>query len=353
MSLSLPWPVPGRLPEGVVRTHPEDFRVTERLAFEPCGHGEHLYLRFRKRGLSTPEAVRRLALALGTDPRQASWAGLKDRHAVTEQWASFLGVSPQRAERITLPDIDVLEAVPHTRKLRGSRLRANHFEIRLRGAAAEPEHAETLRARWDALVREGVPNYFGRQRFGRRGDNAERALAWLRGERPPPRSRFERKMLPSALQAELFNRLLALRVRERCHHRALPGDILLLSRKPATRPRLLRRGEEAGTPEDAGPSGPLYGPRMPWPEGRPGAWERQVLAEASLQLEDFRRFGRMARGGRRALVMPLREPDVVWEPGAVCLRFVLPSGSYATVVLAALLGTEPHDAAVAVHAEGC
>ncbi len=354
MDDSLAWPLPGRLPPARIRTRPEDFRVVERLAFEPNGMGTHLYVRFRKCGLSTPEAVRRIAAALGVEARDAGWAGLKDRHAVTEQWASFHGASPERAEALSLRDIEVLQISRHPRKLRTGRLLANRFDIRLRGEVADRTHTTRLQARWDSLLREGIPNYFGRQRFGRRGDNAARALAWLRGQVPPPRNRFERKMLPSALQSALFNRLLAHRVRHGSHGQLLPGDIALLTATPGRRPRLHRCDDPSEAPERATPSGPLYGPRMPWAEGLPGQWERDILEEESISIHDFQCFGRLARGGRRALHVTLEDPFLAWEEGAVRIGFTLPPGSYATVVITALLGSEPLDAsAVAGSAQDC
>src|SRR4029079_11091478 len=84
--------------EAEIRRTPEDFVVEEIPAYLPSGRGEHLFITFRKRGLTTPDAVRSLAQALGVDPNGAGYAGMKDRHAVTTQTASFPFPIPRAAE---------------------------------------------------------------------------------------------------------------------------------------------------------------------------------------------------------------------------------------------------------------
>ena len=87
---SLPLSLPdGPAISGLLKDRPEDFRVDEIPAYSPSGAGEHLFVHFEKTGLDTKEAVRRIARALEVEPRDAGFAGLKDRHAITTQWASF------------------------------------------------------------------------------------------------------------------------------------------------------------------------------------------------------------------------------------------------------------------------
>ncbi|HVI93290.1 MAG TPA: tRNA pseudouridine(13) synthase TruD, partial [Anaeromyxobacter sp.] len=74
---------------GALRASPEDFRVDEQPAYLPSGAGPHLYLRVEKRGRTTRDALRHLARALGVADRDAGYAGLKDKVAVTTQWLSF------------------------------------------------------------------------------------------------------------------------------------------------------------------------------------------------------------------------------------------------------------------------
>ncbi len=179
---------------GRYKLAPEDFVVDELPAYPPSGEGEHLFLRIRKRGLSTHEAVARIARALGLAPAQIGVAGLKDAQGVTTQWLSVQGLEAQRVESLAERDIELLELARHRNKLRIGHLRGNRFRIRLREvAAADREAARDVLAE---LERRGAPNYFGEQRFGLRGDTWRigrallleqwsEALSWLCG-RPGP-----------------------------------------------------------------------------------------------------------------------------------------------------------------------
>ena len=110
---------------GTIREHPEDFRVEEIPAYLPSGEGDHLFVRFEKRELTTRDAVRRIAGALGVSDRDAGCAGMKDRHAVTEQWASFLFGDAAKLEEAEIPGVRILEAARHGNKLRTGHLKGN------------------------------------------------------------------------------------------------------------------------------------------------------------------------------------------------------------------------------------
>ncbi len=71
---------------GVLKANPEDFVVVEDLGFTPDGEGEHLLVNIRKNGCNTQFVADYLAKFAGIHARSVSYAGLKDRHAVTEQW---------------------------------------------------------------------------------------------------------------------------------------------------------------------------------------------------------------------------------------------------------------------------
>src|SRR5215471_1998332 len=209
---------------------PERFVVEEIPAYEPCGAGEHTFLWIEKRGLTTPDAIRRLAELLGVEPRDVGYAGLKDRHAVTRQWVSVPRADDARAVEIADPDLRVLRAVRHGNKLRVGHLRGNRFEVVLTGphnianANADAELSK-LRLRLQALAAAGIPNRFGDQRFGAGGDNAAAGLAILRGTRRE-RDHRRRQLLLSAAQAAVFNRALDLREASGGLLRVRAGDVL-------------------------------------------------------------------------------------------------------------------------------
>ncbi|HEX4969151.1 MAG TPA: tRNA pseudouridine(13) synthase TruD, partial [Nitrospiraceae bacterium] len=156
---------------GQIRAIPEDFQVEERPLYLPCGEGEHLYVKIRKRLLSTPDLVLRISSVLGVKAQAIGVAGLKDARAVTTQMISLLGVTPERLDRLKLDEqllsVEVLGR--HRNRLRPGHHAGNHFRLVIRGVAV---HAcETVPLVTDILVRRGVPNYFGPQRQGRSGQN--------------------------------------------------------------------------------------------------------------------------------------------------------------------------------------
>ena len=169
----------------------EDFEVAEIPSIEPEAVGDHLWLEIEKRGLATPRAVGDLARALGVKPSSVGYAGMKDARAIARQWVSVEHVEPERALSLEIPRIRVLRAVRHPRKLRRGWHRGNRFIIKLRppsmpsaGGAADgawdPESVlDPARRVLAVLADRGVPNYYGPQRFGTRGDTwrVGRALA--------------------------------------------------------------------------------------------------------------------------------------------------------------------------------
>jgi tRNA pseudouridine13 synthase len=166
---------------GVFKARWEDFVVAEIPAVEPAGHGDHTWLEIEKQGLTTAVAASDLARALGVRPSSVGYAGLKDARAVARQWLSVEHVAPDRALAVSLPRLRVLRAARHPRKLRRGWHAGNRFVIRLRDVAAPASAtpADVARAVLAVLERRGVPNYYGPQRFGYRGDTwrVGRALA--------------------------------------------------------------------------------------------------------------------------------------------------------------------------------
>ena len=316
---------------GRLRVSPTDFEVEEIPAYTPSGQGEHLFLWVEKVGLDTPDAAFRLASALGLNPGEVSWAGLKDRVARTRQWLSVPArAEPALAALSPVPELRVLAHARHGNKLRSGHLRGNRFRIRILDA----ERPEAVGPVMERLVAEGLPNAFGEQRFGR-GDTGLRGRALVHGERLPARpSAFERKLYVSAYQSLLFNRMLEARLRDGALRRALPGDLmkktdsggLFVCREPEVDQPRVERGEIVAT-------GPIFGWKMPRPEGEVDAAEQSVLASEGLTLDSFRRLGGLAEGTRRPFAVPVS--DVRWsvEGPTVELSFTLPAGSYATVLL--------------------
>jgi tRNA pseudouridine13 synthase len=332
---------------GVIRRAPEDFVVEEIPAYTASGRGEHLFVTFRKRGITTPDALRALARALDVDARAAGAAGMKDRHAVTTQTASFPFPIARDAQAavaaISVPGIEILAAARHDNKLKPGHLVGNRFTIAVR----EIDAAEAARVaeRLAEVGRIGVPNAFGPQRFGRDGDNPARAMAWLAGKERGPRDKREQRLLFSALQSLLFNQVLDRRVVAGTWAAVLPGDVAKkhdtggLFTVPLEGPELAD-AEARAAAGSLSATGPMFGAKMRWPEGEPAAIERAILAEAGLELRAFEAWRHLGEGTRRPLRLMVGEMEARVEPespgkASVIARFVLPKGGYATTVLGA------------------
>jgi len=154
---------------GRLKSHPEDFRVTEIPLYEPSGTGDHTYLLIEKAGLGSLEAAALIARAFGRPRHVVGLAGLKDAQAVTRQWMSLERADPEKAAALHLPGIKVLAVARHRNRLKIGHLAGNRFEARIRGC--RPHARETAQRVLAVLQARGMPNWFDRQRFGTRGDN--------------------------------------------------------------------------------------------------------------------------------------------------------------------------------------
>jgi tRNA pseudouridine13 synthase len=325
---------------GALGPEPEDFQVDEIPLYAFSGEGEHLYIRVRKRRLTTREAVAVLARAAGVPQSEIGTAGMKDKHAVTTQWMSLPARRAKPLDAWVLPDgVEIVESTRHGNKLRTGHLKGNIFRIRL--VDAEPGAEGRSDAIASRLREHGLPNYFGAQRFGREGSNVADAIAWLEGEARGERSRlppFERKLFASVVQAEVFNRYVTARV-ERGLDRPLAGEVVRLE---GTGSMFAVEDAERETPRwasnDIHPTGPMIGPKMRKALGDALALEESAVTSVGLTEEAITQLGRHADGTRRDVLIriPRLGVAVAEEPGgraSITVELELPSGSYATQVI--------------------
>src|SRR5690554_5416036 len=323
----------GPVLEAAIRAVPEDFVVEEIDGFAASGSGEHLLLTVEKRGLNTAEAVRRIARWAGVPGSAIGYAGLKDRHAVARQRFSvhLPGREAPDVEALAADDLRVLAQARHAKKLPRGALAGNRFELVLREVRGD---RGAIEERLQQIAAGGVPNWFGGQRFGRDGGNVDAALAMFAGRRV---RRDQRGLLLSAARSELFNRVLAARVRDGSWNRGLDGETWILdgSRsvfgpEPWTA-ELARRLEEF----DIHPSAPLWGAGALRSTGAALALETSALDDArSLALRRGLEAAGLRQERRATRLRPLALGHDWLEDGALRLRFVLPPGTYATAVLA-------------------
>jgi tRNA pseudouridine13 synthase len=321
----------------VIRTTPDDFQVDEVLGFDPDGEGEHLLLQVRKRQTNTHWLAGELARLAEIPPKDVSYAGMKDRHAVTTQWFSLrmAGRPAPDWRRLESDLIQILQVHPHRRKLRRGALRGNRFLIRIRDLTADKAELEQ---RLTQLREMGMPNYFGEQRFGRDYQNLAMAeqLFSAAGKRM---KRQLRGLVISAVRSQLFNQVLAARISQGCWNSPLRGDYFKLDGSragfvddPDQRADLSQRCRL----QDIHPSGPLWGRGRPLVDALAAELESRALSAFGAWRDGLEHVG--LEQERRPLRVRLQ--DLAWhwtDDGCLALGFFLPAGSFATVLLRELI----------------
>ncbi|MBT0585387.1 tRNA pseudouridine(13) synthase TruD [Alteromonas sp. SM 2104] len=323
---------------GTFKQQPQDFIVREQLGYAPSGEGEHIYVWLEKTNLNTAFVAEQLAKFCQIPLRNVTYAGRKDKLAVTEQWFGLHipGNSEPDWQSFALEGARVLSSQRHTKKLRTGVLKGNAFDIRLRDVTLAEDFAERLAN----VTAHGVPNYFAEQRFGVKqtpddtwqvGGNLALAEKMLAGE--TIRNRNKRSMAISALRSWVFNTVVSARVQASLAHQPLPGDAIQLSGSNSfficdqVDEVLLKRLQE----RDILLTAPMLGKGELASKDQAFAWEsaqlngfepaRALLSELGLRQE------------RRALLTTPQ--DLTWKVNGddLELQFSLPSGCYATSVL--------------------
>ncbi|MBA4724501.1 MAG: tRNA pseudouridine(13) synthase TruD [Pseudomonas sp.] len=319
----------------VLKAVAEDFQVDEVLDIPLAGEGEHLWLWVEKRNLNTEEAAKRIARAAGVPLKIISYAGLKDRQALTRQWFSLHLPGKGDPDLSAAEDgsLRLLQCVRHQRKLQRGAHSANGFRLRLTELHAD--HTQ-LDARLERIKLQGVPNYFGLQRFGYEGGNLHGARHFAaKGELPEQRNM--RSRLLSAGRSYLFNRVLAERVADGSWDQAQVGDLLAFTDSRSFFPA---GPDECADPRlrilDLHPTGPLWGVG-----GSPAGDEIQALEDA-VATNEAAVANWLAQAGmkheRRILRLPIS--GLSWHypgPDILQLEFVLPTGCFATAVVRELV----------------
>lgn len=327
---------PPVLTEVILKELCEDFRVEELPAYEPCGEGEHLFLWVQKRDVSARHLIQVLSRQLKVSQRDIGVAGQKDRRAVTRQYVSVPAICEPRVASFQDEQIQILRIKKHGNKLRTGHVEGNRFEIVLRPTtvALTAASGESVSRRLMQISETGFPNYYGSQRFDSDGLTVRKGAQLLQGTSAEKRalrvSRFERKMLLSAVQSAVFNLVTAERVREGSVGRPVDGDVVC--RRNGIRPFLYSdRNSEAV--EQLIPMGPMPGRKMLPSEGRVLMREEAALQRLGLCAADFASSKDTPGVRRPMLAWPTDCSCQLIDNGAIKLCFDLPSGCYATVLL--------------------
>ena len=317
---------------GRIKVEPEDFEVEEIPAYESAGVGDHLFLWMEKRDIGAEFFGRGIARRLGIPFGEVGTAGLKDRRAVTRQWVSVPAAVESRIAELDGDGVRVLRVSRHGNKLRPGHLRGNRFRVLIRDVT--PNAAELAAPILDRIRRDGLPNFYGPQRFGRDGETARLGLDLFKSGRGGVRNPFLRKLALSAAQSVLFNDYLGRRLTEGLLRTVLAGDVM--AKWPAGGMFVARDLVAEQVRFDARETvhaGPMFGKKTFAAEGVAAEREAAVLRDAGLTVESFNGFGKLLMGTRRHNIVYVDDLAAELEPVGLRLTFTLPAGSYATVLL--------------------
>ena len=312
-----------------------DFVVKEQLGYDMSGDGEFVAVKVRKTDCNTLFVGEQLAKFAGISARNMSYAGLKDRKAVTEQWFSLQmpGQPTPDFNQFSLEGVEILDVTRHQRKIRIGSLQGNHFEILLRNA----EETDELKVRLDFLAKNGFPNYFTEQRFGRDGNNLTQALRWANGE-IKVKDRNKRSFYLSAARSEMFNLIVSKRMELNLAQQILVGDVLQLNGSHSwfevDESEDLAQLQQRLAQQDVLLTAPLIGEE----EKSAVDFEHEIFAQHQA-LFALMRQERM-KAARRPILMHPQHFQWQFEPNGLRLQFDLLAGSYATALIRELVNIE-------------
>ena len=312
-----------------------DFVVKENLGYSMAGEGEFVAVRVRKTDANTLFVGEKLAQFAGISARNMSYAGLKDRRAVTEQWFSLQmpGKTTPDFGDFQLEGIEILEVTRHNRKIRTGSLDGNYFDILLRNAI----ETDDLKVRLENLSKFGFPNYFTEQRFGRDGHNLTQALRWAKGE-IQVKDRKKRSFYLSAARSEVFNLVVSERLKQGVANRVLPNDIVQLSGSHSWFVAdekedldVLQLRLEQG---DLQLTAPLIGETA-----QPACSLENDIVQQHQDIANLMKQERL-KPARRPLLMKPKDFNWQFEETGLRLKFYLPAGSYAKALVRELVNIE-------------
>jgi tRNA pseudouridine13 synthase len=339
----------------VFNSSARDFTVEEIPLYEFTGEGEHLVLHVRKKDMTTWEMLDTISNHVGIRRRDMGYAGLKDKHAMTIQYISVMAIHEEKLKAFEHEKIKILSTVRHNNKIRVGHLKGNRFKIRLKKVLGVEKDKLDSVLKW--IKKNGVPNYFGNQRFGTDGNNWEDGKKLIEGTLKM-RDRKTKEFLMGSYQSYLFNNWLSKRM-ELSHllekfseteteqimklpigslkgtksqpnfFKLVEGDTMM--HYPYGRVFNVEDLEEESKrfeSKDIAPAGLLPGKKTKLSTSTAGLIEAQYVDEINLN------------GARRYAWIQVTEisKNYVEEKAHYELSFVLPKGCYATNVLDILRG---------------
>jgi len=165
-------------PEGFLRLYPQDFIVEEiqsdgnlstiepkdDVPEKPNKEKFTLYTDLIKVGISTLEAINRLAQKLNITPNKIGYAGIKDAQALASQRIGLPGIKYEQMQDLKCEGFFLTHFFYNKGTIEIGSLRGNRFTIFIRTKEHFPR--ERLREKLTLLKENGFLNYYHTQRFG-------------------------------------------------------------------------------------------------------------------------------------------------------------------------------------------
>lgn len=319
---------------GIIKTCPDDFVVDEIPLYEPCGQGQHLYIKFRKTSMTTREVVTKIARGLNIKANLIGTAGLKDKDAITSQWISVPVHLLGSVDPMSFQDdkIEILECKKHNNKLKIGHLIGNHFKIRIR--FCEPNFISKAADVISRIMDKGLVNFYGEQRFGVDGNNVYEGRDILLGKKKQDNS-FLRRLFMSSYQSHLFNGYAYSRLKAGLAWKIMKGDVL---KKVKTGGIFICEDPEIDQQrfdnKEIVQTGPMIGFKMKQPTDESVEFEKSILQAMSCDEEvEQGCIKRKIMGTRRPLLVYPWDMSYFEDDAGLVINFSLPKGSFATVFI--------------------
>src|SRR6056297_124050 len=327
---------------GKIKITPEDFIVEEIPAYYPSGSGEHLFIHLTKTGITTKEVQKVLAKTFSTKVKDVEFAGIKDKHAVTSQYFSVWLLDKQDPELVNKLEDELPVTINsynfHQRKIKKGHLWGNQFNIKIRDIESDIDEAFKKTQQITKIIHQkGLPNLYGKQRFGIEGDNAQQGLEILKGERKVP-NKWLRQFLLSSFQSHLFNYYIVKRMEAGLLDKFMQGDI---AKKHDTGGMFVVEDKETEQErfnnKEICFTGPMFGKKMTTAKEEALEFENSVMKENGVTTEEFKQ---MKVNGTRRTGIILPEIKTYKENDGIRIKFSLPKGAFATIVLREIMKDE-------------
>lgn len=323
--------------QGDLRTNEADFQVSEFLPFQPTGEGEHVFIHLEKKGQNTVYVAKQLAKYFNVRESSISYAGLKDKHAVTQQYFTvhLPGKQNDDVSQFNVSGVKILSVTRHNKKLRIGSLLGNLFKLTLRNVT----NIADIEQRWQQIIQLGVPNYFGEQRFGHQGNNLVSAQEMFAGKKI--RDKKKRGFYLSAARSYLFNQFISERIKRDEFNKVMLGDVCMLSGTQSvfTVDNVDQVIEQRLSSGDINLTAPLWGQGQLMTKLTRFDFEKELANQYENLTQGLERFG--LKQERRAIRVMLASAQIAIEKTAqgsnVHLTFMLPAGCFATTILRELL----------------